>query len=201
MPSEQLRLNLSVPPTQFSDAKYSRLGVIGGDLAGFPNGRRLGDDVVDVELQVLEGLLIADQDPAVKKAVSGLGDGVDKNDRPYLSSFPYIADPHAGSDPPNGRTPVTFQQNFTSNNGQVTTNVTRITPAAPGGFVQLYRINADGSSTGLGSMVLDAQGTTSVTKVFPARRGERLTLNYRVFPKRGSAAQENRGVATTITVR
>ena len=83
----------------------------------------------------------------------------------------------------------------------MTTKVTRISPPAPGGFVQLYRINADGSSTGLGSMTLDKTGTESVTKVFPAAPGTELTLNYRVFPKRGSAAQSNRGVATMITVR
>jgi hypothetical protein len=201
VPSEQLRLNLAVPPTQFDAPGYSRLGVLGGDLAGFPNGRRLGDDVVDVALQALEGVLVTDQDPAVKKAVSALTDGVDHNDKAYLSSFPYIADPFAGSDPPNGRTPVMFQQNFTSSGGKVTTNVTRITPAAPGGFVQLYRINADGSSTGLGSMKLNSTGTTSVTKVFPVKPNTKITLNYRVFPVRGSAAQENRGVPTTITVK
>ncbi|MGH2772932.1 MAG: DUF4331 domain-containing protein, partial [Actinomycetota bacterium] len=52
-PSEQLRLNMSIPPS----AKENRLGVIGNDKAGFPNGRRLGDDVVDIALQVLEGEL------------------------------------------------------------------------------------------------------------------------------------------------
>ena len=67
--------------------------------------------------------------------------------------------------------------------------------------MQLYRINADGSSTGLGSMRLDKTGTSSSTKTFRAPTGSRITLNYRVFTKRGSAAQENRGVPTTITVR
>ena len=200
IPSEVLRLNLATPPTPTSSPTYSRLGVLGGDLAGFPNGRRLGDDIVDIELQALEGALISDQDPAVKKAVSGLGDAVNGNDRPYLSSFPFIADPHAGSDPPNGRTPVRFTQQLTSQRGVVTTKVTGITPAAPGGFVQLYRVNADGTTTGLGSMTLDATGTSSAAKTFRVPSGTRLTLNYRVFTKRGSAAQENRGVPTTITV-
>ena len=52
--SEQLRLNMAVPPT----AQPDRLGVIGGDFAGFPNGRRLSDDVIDIALRVVEGELL-----------------------------------------------------------------------------------------------------------------------------------------------
>ncbi len=201
-PAEYLRLNTAVPPTQVGDAKFSRLGVVGGDLAGFPNGRRLQDDVVDIALQVLEGKLI-NPEGAVATAVSGLGDGVNANERerPLLGSFPYIADPNSGSDPRKGTTPVSFQQNFTSANGVVTANATRITPAAAGGFAQLYRINADGSATGLGSSAISADGSMTVVKRFPVKAGTRITLNWRVFPKRGSAAQENRGIPTTITVR
>lgn len=67
-PSEELRLNMSVPPT----ATPNRLGVLGQDLGGFPNGRRLNDDVVDIELQALEGAA------QTGKIVPGLasGDGV-----------------------------------------------------------------------------------------------------------------------------
>jgi hypothetical protein len=50
-----LRLNVAIPPTPW--AEQNRYGVAGGDLAGFPNGRRPGDDVVDAELQVAMGLL------------------------------------------------------------------------------------------------------------------------------------------------
>ena len=50
-----LRLNTSTPVTL--EANQNRLGVIGGDNAGFPNGRRPGDDVVDVALRVVEGIL------------------------------------------------------------------------------------------------------------------------------------------------
>ena len=53
--SEELRLNTSIPPCTTS---CSTLGVIGGDLAGYPNGRRLTDDVIDVSLKVVEGCLI-----------------------------------------------------------------------------------------------------------------------------------------------
>ena len=84
-PGEMLRLNMSVPPTENPD----RLGVIGGDLAGFPNGRRLTDDVVDIELQVLEGELLDNP--------NDLGDAVSSNDLPFQETFPYVALPHQGS--------------------------------------------------------------------------------------------------------
>ena len=83
VPAEMLRLNMNVPPT----ANPNRLGVIAGDLAGFPNGRRLADDVVDIELRVLEGALLGVQ-------VGDLGDGVPTNDVPFLDRFPYVAQPH-----------------------------------------------------------------------------------------------------------
>ena len=199
-PAEYLRLNVNVPPLSPGMTGYSNLGVVGGDLSGYPNGRRLNDDVTDVTLKVAEGVLIR-PDGDLKTAVAGLGDGVSKNDRPFLNVFPFIADPHTGSDPRKGQTPVSFVQNFTSERGVVTANATRISPAAKGGFAQLYRINADGSSTGLGSSPISADGTATVSKRFPVKAGTRITLNWRVFPARGSAAQESRGVPTTITVR
>ena len=94
-PAEYLRLNLGIAPS----ANPKRLGAVAGDPAGFPNGRRLSDDVVDAALQVLEGVLIPNQNPRVKAAVKGLGDGVDRNDRAFLRSFPYVADPNSGSRP------------------------------------------------------------------------------------------------------
>ena len=72
----------------------SRLGAIDGDLCGFPNGRRLRDDVTDIELRAL----VEGYGPTLN-AVLGvpnrtpnnlLGDGVDDNDMPFLSTFPYI---------------------------------------------------------------------------------------------------------------
>ena len=91
-PSEMLRLNMSIPPCT-SDC--SDLGVIGGDVAGFPNGRRLGDDVIDVSLRVVLGVLLPNHQPIAET----IGDGVSSNDVPFLSEFPYIAYPHPGSDP------------------------------------------------------------------------------------------------------
>jgi hypothetical protein len=91
-PSEELRLNMSIPPCQPGSCdKYSSLGVVGGDVAGFPNGRRLGDDVLDASLQVVYGELIGNP--------NDLGDGVNKNDVPFQKDFPYVAYPHSGSDP------------------------------------------------------------------------------------------------------
>ncbi len=83
---DTIKLNLGTPPADTED----RFGVIGGDVAGFPNGRRLGDDVVDIELQVVAGILKNNPVP--------LGDGVDRNDKPFLTVFPYLAGPDSGFD-------------------------------------------------------------------------------------------------------
>jgi hypothetical protein len=90
-PTDTLKLNLGVPPS----ANPSSFGVAAGDNAGFPNGRRLGDDVTDVELRVIAGFLLP-ADQGGKKVP--LGDGVDQNDVPFLTSFPYVAPPHSGFD-------------------------------------------------------------------------------------------------------
>ncbi len=85
-PSEQLRLNMTVPVTADPDS----LGVIGGDNQGFPNGRRLADDVLDIALQVVEGELVG--------SPNDLADGVSENDVEFLDVFPYLALPASGSD-------------------------------------------------------------------------------------------------------
>ena len=85
-PGEMLRLNMAIPPA----AKPNRFGVLAGDVAGFPNGRRLADDVVDIELRVVAGVLV----PGFNVAPNNqLGDGVDANDMPFLPRFPYVAPP------------------------------------------------------------------------------------------------------------
>ena len=89
--SDQLRLNVAVFPTPPSLA--NRMGVLGGDLAGFPNGRRPYDDVVDIELQILAGVLV----PAFNHSPNNaLGDGVNGPDKPYNPAFPFLATPHSG---------------------------------------------------------------------------------------------------------
>src|SRR5205823_2848862 len=96
--SEQLRLNVAVPPA----ATPNRLGVIAGDNAGFPNGRRLVDDVVDVELRAVAGGYPLTPDFANKTPNNQLGDGVDGNDAPFKTTFPYMAPPWSGFNSPHG---------------------------------------------------------------------------------------------------
>jgi hypothetical protein len=92
-PAEMLRLNTSIPPS----SNPNRLGVLGGDTAGFPNGRRPIDDVVDIALRAVAGA--TPLTPSFNRAPNNaLGDGVDANDKPFLSSFPYLAAPNPGSD-------------------------------------------------------------------------------------------------------
>jgi hypothetical protein len=92
-PSEMLRLNTAIPPASVRN----RLGVLGGDLAGFPNGRRVGDDVVDVALIAMAGG--TPLTPAFNRSPNNaLGDGIDANDKEYLTVFPFLAAPNPGRD-------------------------------------------------------------------------------------------------------
>ena len=106
--ADMLRLNTSIPPTAQSARK--RLGVIGGDLAGFPNGRRVSDDVVDIALRAVAGAVCGAPVSATGKGsvctaggnafaatqVPLLGDGVNTNDVPYQETFPYVAFAQSG---------------------------------------------------------------------------------------------------------
>ncbi|GLZ41942.1 hypothetical protein Acsp05_55660 [Actinokineospora sp. NBRC 105648] len=83
-PSEQLRLNVSIPPA----ASPNRLGVLANDLQGFPNGRRLTDDVLDIAVQAVEGAAVSGIVPAL-----AAGDKVNANDKPFGTVFPYVALP------------------------------------------------------------------------------------------------------------
>ena len=93
-PHEFLRLNVAIPPS----ATPSRLGLLGGDVAGFPNGRRVTDDVVDIELRaVLGGTPFTPQfNVAPNNAV---GDGVSTNFEGFLTRFPYLQTPNQGNQP------------------------------------------------------------------------------------------------------
>src|SRR5581483_10563586 len=84
--ADELRINLSIPPS----AHPKRMGVLAGDNAGFPNGRRLVDDVVDIEAQAVAGFLVGKKIP--------LGDGVNGTDKPFMAHFPYVAAPWGGYD-------------------------------------------------------------------------------------------------------
>jgi hypothetical protein len=95
-PAEMLRLNTATMPV--AKGAQGRLGVIGGDLAGFPNGRRPGDDVVDIELRVAMGVLLSPAD-----APSGqlpFTDGAFLDDSFFDETFPYLRTPLAGSPNP-----------------------------------------------------------------------------------------------------
>jgi hypothetical protein len=91
-PSEMLRLNVAIGPV----ANPNRLGVLAGDTAGFPNGRRLGDDVVDIAFRVMAGA--SPLTPTFNTGINAqLGDGVNANDVPFLATFPYVGLPRAGN--------------------------------------------------------------------------------------------------------
>jgi hypothetical protein len=99
--SEELRVNLGIKPNNAGCASASALGVIGGDICGFPNGRRLADDVTDIELRAVAcgygfNLGPCDNSAAYAATTTKLGDGVDGNDVQFSTSFPYEATPHQG---------------------------------------------------------------------------------------------------------
>jgi len=93
--ADLLRVNLAIPPA----ASPNRLGLLGGDIAGFPNGRRVADDVVNIELQAVAGavLNLVDKTFTPDAAVGAVDQGVtpDVNDR-YQKSFPYLGTPKDG---------------------------------------------------------------------------------------------------------
>jgi len=110
--SDLIRLNTSIPPSGPAGTG-NRLGLLGGDFAGFPNGRRLEDDVTDIELRafacgygpivgpIIEGFGFckrADESkPNANRPPNNLlGDGVDKNEKSFMTTFPYVASPHQG---------------------------------------------------------------------------------------------------------
>ena len=102
-PADMLRLNTNISGTLCSPTP-SRLGVLGGDACGFPNGRRLADDVVEIEILAVAGAAYGvldgrDADFTFNSAfIDILTDSVDHNDKPFLNEFPYLASPHQGQD-------------------------------------------------------------------------------------------------------
>jgi Domain of unknown function (DUF4331) len=92
--ADMLRLNLAIPPSSTPSA----LGVLGGDLAGYPNGRRVTDDVVTIELQAVAGATIplVDKTFTPDKAIADVSDGVTGASLTLLSSFPYLGTPYSG---------------------------------------------------------------------------------------------------------
>lgn len=112
--AEQVRLNLAIAPTPLS--KANNLGLIGGDVAGFPNGRRVFDDTVTVELRAVAGATIplVDKSYTPDKAAGAVTDGLTSSPTDltaegtvrYLNQFPYLPQPYAGYDVPDNNTPA-----------------------------------------------------------------------------------------------
>ena len=97
--ADELRLNVAIPPT----SSPNRLGLLGGDLAGFPNGRRVTDDVVTIELRAVAGATYPLVDPTFTPddAVGVIEDGTFNNPgRDFLDRFPYLGLPYSGYDVP-----------------------------------------------------------------------------------------------------
>jgi len=129
---DMLRLNMAVPPTPRDDANFSSLGLVQAaaigltvapfnatadlefipNMDGFPNGRRLEDDVTRIELQAVAGVVLAavglwydDYDPATSPSpvtddllgVLTYSTGIESNDKAFTGAFPYLAQPHSGT--------------------------------------------------------------------------------------------------------
>jgi len=100
--ADMLRLNMAIPPSKSPE----NTGLLGNDVAGFPNGRRVFDDVVTIELRCLAGAVLKLVDPSFSPdgAASAINEGLTTNatdlsamgTENYLSSFPYLGVPHSG---------------------------------------------------------------------------------------------------------
>jgi hypothetical protein len=86
--ADLLRINVGIAPT--AAASIKRLGFIAGDAGGFPNGRRLNDDVIDIAARVVGGILVG------SKYNTAIGDGVNTPTTPSLTTFPFVAPAYNG---------------------------------------------------------------------------------------------------------
>ncbi len=96
-----LRLNMAIAPSSTSNnpgaEDSTRFGLLGGDLSGFPNGRRVFDNVVAIELRAIAGVTLPLVVPTyTPDGAAGLLEDGTTNDVPYLDTFPYLAAPHQG---------------------------------------------------------------------------------------------------------
>lgn len=97
--ADMLRLNMAISPTNSPNI----LGLLGNDLAGFPNGRRVQDDVTTIELRAVAGATypLIDKTYTPDDAATKVGSFLDGKDNSYLSSFPYLGVPYDGYDTAN----------------------------------------------------------------------------------------------------
>jgi hypothetical protein len=100
--ADMLRLNTSIAPTPLDQASIE--GVLGGDLAGFPNGRRVFDDVVSIELRALAGKTypLIDKTFTPDAVTAFLSDGLTPASisNKVTQQFPYLASPYSGFNTP-----------------------------------------------------------------------------------------------------
>jgi len=104
--ADMLRLNMAIPPAVTSSTLPSNLGLLGNDLAGFPNGRRVFDDVVTIEIQAMAGATLGLVDPSFTPDADALAVNQGLTSSPtditamgtenYLPGFPYLGVPHSG---------------------------------------------------------------------------------------------------------
>jgi hypothetical protein len=94
--ADLMRLNTAIPPS----TNPNQLGVLGADLAGFPNGRRVFDDVVSIELRAIAGVTVplVDKTFTPDAAASKVTDGLTASNVPsgFLDVFPYLGVPYSG---------------------------------------------------------------------------------------------------------
>lgn len=164
--AEVLRLNTSTPPVPA--AQQNNLGVIGGDVAGFPNGRRPGDDVVDIALRVMMGKLLSAND-----APSGqlpFTDGALVTANMFQQVFPYINPPLAGS--PNGLSvTITLQSSqnvqgpYVSTAAQYNSANSTLSTGLAGPGAGFYRTVGDQSGVVLGPPALTGSNVVLGVKV------------------------------------
>ncbi|GAA4114657.1 DUF4331 domain-containing protein [Nocardioides fonticola] len=104
--ADMLRLNVAIPPATPGTEKP--LGLVGGDAAGFPNGRRLVDDVVTIEVRAVAGLTIPLVDPnyTPDDAAAAVQDGTSYTNSPLLDTFPFLGHPGGGYQTTPGTTSV-----------------------------------------------------------------------------------------------
>jgi len=108
VPAEMIRLNTSIEPTPFEE--QDRLGLLAGQMDGFPNGRRPIDDVADIELRALAGGTPFTPEFNVAPN-NALTDGVDFNDKQLLNGFPYLPAPFEGYENTHGGDATTEPSN------------------------------------------------------------------------------------------
>jgi Domain of unknown function (DUF4331) len=93
-----MRLNVAVPPAK----KPNKFGILGGDLAGYPNGRRVTDDAASISLRAVAGAALALVEPSFKPdaAANALEQGLEPLPIRAQATFPYVGTPHSGFDEP-----------------------------------------------------------------------------------------------------